>query len=69
MTFLFGQSAIETKPKVRPPMTNRQQNQKWLALAPHVKKHFDTGNKSLKDIAFDLAWADYKNSLKKKDKP
>jgi hypothetical protein len=50
-------------------MTNRQQNQKWLALAPHVKKHFDTGNKSLKDIAFDLAWADYKNSLKKKDKP
>lgn len=63
MTFLFGfgQPTIETKPKPLPAPTN----QTWLALAPHVKKHFKT-DMSEKDIAFELAYADYKN--KKKDK-
>ena len=66
MSFLFGfgQPAIETKPKPLPAPTN----QTWIALAPHVKKHFDTGNKTLKEIAADLSLAAYKESLKKKDK-
>lgn len=68
MSFLLGQQAIQTKPKVRPPMTNRQQNLKWMVLAPHIKKHFDTGNKTVKEIAADLALADYYNSLKKDKK-
>lgn len=40
---------------------------RWLALAPFVRKHFDTGDKTNKDIAFDLAYANYKIE-KKKDK-
>ncbi len=69
MSFLLGQQAIQTKPKVRPPMTQSQQNIKWRMLAPHIKKHFDTGDKTVKEIAADLALADYYNSLKNKDKP
>ena len=61
MGFLFGQQAIETKPK-SPPITN---NQKWKALAPFVKKHFDTGNKTNKEIAADLALAHYYQEKKK----
>lgn len=63
MSFLLGQQAVQAKTK-SPPVTS---NQRWIALAPHVKRHFDTGNKSLKDIAFDLAWADYLQQKKKDD--
>ena len=42
-------------------------NRRWTALAPFVKKHFDTGNKTLDDIAFELSYADYKNEKKKDD--
>ena len=66
MSFLFGQQMIQTKP-VKPPMTNRQENEKWKALAPHVKKHFKT-DLTVKEIAAELAYADYKNSLKKDKK-
>ena len=65
MGFLFGQPAIETKPKPKPLPTPTKQT--WLALAPHVKRHFKT-DMSEKDIAFELSYAHYKNSLKKKDK-
>lgn len=65
MGFLFGQPAIETKPKPKPsPITSRQ---KWMALAPHVKRHFKT-DMTLKEIAAELSYAEYRNSLKKKDK-
>ncbi len=37
----------------------------WIALAPYVKKHFDTGNKALDEIALDLAYADYLQQKKK----
>ena len=66
MSFLLGQQAIQTKPKVRPPMTQRQQNQRWMALAPHIKRRFDTGDKTIKEIAADLSLAAYKKSLKDK---
>ena len=36
----------------------------WIALAPFVQKHFDKGNKTLKEIAADLSLAEYYNSLK-----
>ncbi len=64
MSFLLGQQVIETKPKSLPVPTN----QTWLALAPHVKRHFKT-DMNEKDIAFELAYAHYKNSLKKKNRP
>ena len=65
MSFLFGQPAIETKPKLPSEM---QLKQRWVALAPHIKKHFDTGNKTTKEIAADLALAHYNESLKKDKK-
>lgn len=67
MGFLFGQPVIQTEPKARPPMTQRQQNLKWMALAPHVKKHFKL-DKDVKEIAADLSLAAYKNYLKDKNK-
>ncbi len=36
---------------------------RWLALAPYIKEHFDTGDKTLDEIAIMLAWAEYKLSL------
>ena len=42
-----------TEPK---PIDNRE---KWKALAPFVKNHFDTGNKTLEEIAADLSLAEY----------
>lgn len=74
MGFLFGLGppAIQTEPKakpmVRPPYTARQENEKWIFLAPFIKEHFDTGDKSLKDIAADLALAAYRSHLKEKKK-
>ena len=64
MSFLLGQQAIQTKPKVRPPMTNRQENEKWKMLAPFVKRHFKT-DMTEKEIAAELAYQSY---LKNKDK-
>ena len=74
MGFLLGifGTGQPAKPKPKPLIsssyTARQENEKWIALAPFVKKYFDTGDKSLKDIAADLALADYYNSLKKDKK-
>lgn len=67
MGFLFGQPAIETKPKPKP-IPKQKSYQTWLALAPHIRKHFDTGKKTDDDIAFELYYADYLQSIKKKDK-
>lgn len=58
MSFLLGQQAIQTKAKVRPPMTNRQQNIKWMMLAPHIKKHFKT-DMGVKEIAAELSYQQY----------
>lgn len=40
-------------------------NRRWIVLAPFVKKHFDTGNKTLKEIAADLSLAEYYQQEKK----
>lgn len=32
---------------------------RWKALAPFVKNHFDTGNKTLEEISTDLYLAEY----------
>lgn len=37
----------------------KQLKQRWMALAPYIKEHFDTGNKTTKEIAADLALAEY----------
>lgn len=66
MTFLFGQPMIETKPKPQP--SEIQMKQRWMALAPHIRNHFDTGNKTTKEIAADLALAHYYESLNKDKK-
>ena len=66
MSFLFGQPAIETRPKPQP--SEMQLKQRWVALAPHIKEHFDTGNKTNKEIAADLALAHYNESLNKDKK-
>jgi hypothetical protein len=34
-------------------------------LAPHIKRHFDTGDKTLKEIAADLSLAEYYQQKKK----
>lgn len=66
MGFLFGQPAVEQKPKVKPPMTQREQNIKWMMLAPHIKKHFKT-DMSEQEIAAELSYQAYlKESSKKK---
>ena len=39
---------------------------KWLALAPFVKRHFKT-DMNVKDIAFELSYADYLQQKKKDD--
>lgn len=57
MSSLIVGNSVETKP-----VDNRQ---RWITLAPFIKRYFDTGNKTLKDIAFDLAWADYLRQEKK----
>ena len=66
MSFLFRQQAIQTKPKPQP--SEKQLKQRWMALAPHIKEHFDTGDKTTKEIAADLALAHYNESLKKDKK-
>jgi len=67
--FGTGQPAKpKPKPMISPPYTERQKNLKWKILAPHIKKHFDTGDKTVEEIAADLALADYYNSLKKDKK-
>ena len=43
-------------PELMPPVTN---NQRWLALAPYIRKHFDTGNKTDDEIAFEMDYAEY----------
>jgi len=63
MSFLFGQPAIETKPKPKPPPITS--NQKWMALAPHVKRHFKT-DMDIKEIAAELSYAEYKMNKDKK---
>ena len=57
MGFLFGQPAIQTKPKPKPPVVvdNRE---RWKALAPHIKKHFKT-DMPVNDIAAELAYQEY----------
>ena len=46
---------------------NKEQanNRRWIVLAPFVQKHFDTGNKTLKEIAADLSLAEYYQQKKK----
>ena len=53
----FEDKRIVVKPE---PVDNMD---RWLMLAPLIKKHFDTGDKTLDEIAVMLAWAEYKLSL------
>jgi len=70
LQILGGGTPAKPKPKplINPPYTARQENLKWKALAPLVKKHFDTGDKTVQEIAADLSLAAYKKSLKNKDR-
>ena len=49
-------TAVQTQPA--PESTDY--NSRWKALAPHIKKHFDTGDKTVEEIAADLSLAAYK---------
>ena len=53
----FEDKRIVVKPE---PVDNMD---RWLMLAPLIKKHFDTGDKTLDEIAIMLAWAEYNLSL------
>ena len=53
----FQDNRVVIKPE---PVDNMD---RWLMLAPYVKKHFDTGDKTLDEIAIMLAWAEYELSL------
>ena len=53
----FQDKRVVIEPK---PVDNRD---RWIVLAPYIKKHFDTGDKTIKEIAFELAYAEYKLSL------
>lgn len=67
--FGAGQPAKpKPKPMINPPYTTQQENIKYRALAPLVKKYFDTGDKTVEEIAADLSLAAYKKSLRNKDK-
>jgi len=61
MGFLFGQPAVEIKPKPQPPPIT--DNQKWKALAPFIKKRYKT-DWDIKEIAAELALADYNKKTK-----
>ncbi len=52
-----GDKRVDTKTE---PVDNRD---RWLVLAPLIKKHFDTGDKTIEEIAFMLSMAEYKLSL------
>ncbi len=54
---LFEDKRIVVKPE---PVDNRD---RWLVLAPYIKEHFDTGDMTIEEIAFELAYAEYKLSL------
>lgn len=54
---LFEDKRVVIKPE---PVDNMD---RWLMLAPHIKEHFDTGDKTLDEIAIMLAWAEYELSL------
>ncbi len=53
----FQDKRVDTKTE---PVDNRD---RWLVLAPLIKKHFDTGDKTIEEIAFELSLAEYKLSL------
>lgn len=61
MGFLFGQPMTEAKPRPQPPPITS--NQKWKALAPMIKKRYKT-DWDVKEIAAELALADYKRNKK-----
>ena len=61
MGFLFSQPMIEAKPRPKPPpITDKQ---KWMALAPMIKKRYKT-DFDIKEIAAELSLADYKRKKK-----
>lgn len=56
----FQDKRVIVKPE---PVDSRDRWLMWLALAPYVKEHFDTGDKTIEEIAFELVYAEYKLSL------
>jgi len=62
MGFLFAnkQEAIKPKPKL-PPVSNKQ---RWMALAPFIKKHYKT-DMTTKEIAAELSYQEYLQQKKK----
>lgn len=61
MGFLIAQSAAEARPKRKKPRITS--NQKWMALAPIIKKRYKT-HWNVKEIAAELALAEYKKNKK-----
>ena len=62
MSSLFALGGKETEKRIRPkPVDNKQ---KWLALAPFLKKRFKT-NMTTKEIAAELSYQEY---LKQREK-
>ncbi len=53
----FQDKRVVIKPE---PVDNKD---RWIVLAPYIKKHFDTGDMTIEEIAFELAYAEYKLSL------
>ncbi len=52
-----GSKTVVVEPK---PVDNRD---RWMVLAPLIKEHFDTGDKTIEEIAFMLSMAEYNLSL------
>ena len=53
----FEDKRIVVKPE---PVDNKD---RWMVLAPYIKEHFDTGDMTIEEIAFELAYAEYNMSL------
>jgi len=64
MGILFQRQVAQTKPKPKlPPISNKQ---RWLALAPFIKKRFKT-NMTTKEIAAELSLQEYYQDKKKRE--
>jgi len=57
---------VIAKPKLNQKLERFRSWAKWMFLASFVKKHFDTGDKTLEEIAADLSLAEYNLELKKR---
>jgi hypothetical protein len=61
-SLILGNKKTDIQTRPRPSIDKKQL---WIGLAPFIKKRFDTGDKTLKEIAADLALADYYEQKRK----